>query len=52
MRAANRPSAPSPSNSRPKSTVRDYFNAWQEDGTWQKLLDALRPQVRTAQGRP
>jgi transposase len=35
----------------PKSTVRDYFDAWQEDGTWQKFLDALRPQVRKAQGR-
>jgi putative transposase len=35
----------------PKSTVRDYFDAWQEDGTWQRLLDALRPQVRTAAGR-
>ena len=35
----------------PKSTVRDYFDAWQEDGTWQKYLDALRPQVRKAQGR-
>lgn len=35
----------------PKSTVRDYFDAWQQDGTWQALLDALRPQVRKAQGR-
>src|SRR5215469_4644046 len=35
----------------PKSTVRDYFDAWQEDGTWQRLLDALHPQVRQAQGR-
>ena len=35
----------------PKSTVRDYFEAWQENGTWQALLDALRPQVRKAQGR-
>ena len=35
----------------PKSTVRDYFDAWQADGTWQKYLDALRPQVRKAQGR-
>ena len=35
----------------PKSTVRDYFDAWQEDGTWQQFLDALRPQVRKAQGR-
>jgi putative transposase len=35
----------------PKSTVRDYFNAWQQDGTWQTFLDALRPQVRESQGR-
>src|SRR5262245_22639524 len=35
----------------PKSTVRDYFEAWQEDGTWQKLLDALRPKVREGHGR-
>jgi putative transposase len=35
----------------PKSTVRDYFEAWQQDGTWQQLLDALRPKVREAQGR-
>lgn len=35
----------------PKSTVRDYFDAWQEDGTWQKFLDALRPKVRKARGR-
>ncbi len=35
----------------PKSSVRDYFVAWCADGTWQKLLDALRPQVRKAQGR-
>jgi len=35
----------------PKSTVRDYFDAWQRDGTWQKFLDALRPQVRQAAGR-
>jgi putative transposase len=34
-----------------KSSVRDYFDAWQADGTWQKLLDALRPQVRQAAGR-
>jgi putative transposase len=35
----------------PKSTVRDYFDAWQEDGTWQKFLDALRPKARKAEGR-
>src|SRR5450755_2281921 len=34
-----------------KSTVWDYFVAWQKDGTWQKLVDALRGQVRTEEGR-
>jgi putative transposase len=35
----------------PKSTVRDYFDAWMEGGTWQEFLDALRPRARKAQGR-
>lgn len=35
----------------PKSTVWDYFVAFQTDGTWQKLVDALRGQVRRAEGR-
>lgn len=35
----------------PKSTVWDYFVAWQQDGTWQKILDAVRGQVRTQAGR-
>jgi putative transposase len=35
----------------PKSTVRDYFDAWQQNGTWQRLVDALRQQTRTEQGR-
>ena len=35
----------------PKSTVRDYFDAWQVDGSWQRFLDAVRPQIRTAEGR-
>jgi transposase len=34
-----------------KSTVWDYFVAWQKDGTWPKIVDALRGQVRTAEGR-
>lgn len=34
-----------------KSTVYDYFRQWREDGTWQRMLDALRGQVRTAAGR-
>src|SRR5262245_61876144 len=35
----------------PKSTVYDYFAAWRDDGTWQRLMDALRAQVRLAAGR-
>jgi putative transposase len=35
----------------PKSTVWDYFVAWQKDGTWEKLVDALRGQVRQEEGR-
>ena len=35
----------------PKSTAYDYFKAWNKDGTWQRLVDALRGAVRTAEGR-
>jgi putative transposase len=35
----------------PKSTVYEYFAAWQQDGTWQAVLDALRERVRAAAGR-
>jgi putative transposase len=35
----------------PKSTVWDYFVAWQQDGTWQKILDALRGRIRTEAAR-
>src|SRR5262249_62322709 len=35
----------------PKSSVHDYFVAWRKDGTWQRLLDALRGAVRKALGR-
>ena len=35
----------------PKSTVYDYFARWRDDGTWQKLVDALRGQVRVSEGR-
>lgn len=33
----------------PKSTAYEYFAAWRDDGTWQRVVDALRKQVRTAQ---
>jgi putative transposase len=35
----------------PKSTVWDYFAQWRDDGTWQRITDALRTKVRTAAGR-
>jgi len=35
----------------PKSTVYDYFAAWRDDGTWQRLTDALRARVRVEAGR-
>ena len=35
----------------PKSTVYGYFAQWRDDGTWQKLIDALRTQVRVAASR-
>jgi putative transposase len=34
-----------------KSTVWDYFVAWQEDGTLQKVVDALRGRIRQGAGR-
>ena len=35
----------------PKSTVYDYFVQWRDDGTWAKLVQALREQTRVAAGR-
>jgi len=35
----------------PKSTVWDYFARWRDDDTWQDVTDALRRQVRVAEGR-
>jgi putative transposase len=35
----------------PKSTVYDYFAAWRDDGTWQRVLDGLRRAVREQTGR-
>jgi putative transposase len=35
----------------PKSTVYDYFAAWRDDGTWQRLVEALRSHVRLEAGR-
>ena len=35
----------------PKSTVYDYFAQWRDDGTWQRITDALRKRLRVAKGR-
>src|SRR5512135_1700558 len=35
----------------PKSTVWDDFAQWRDDGTWQRMVDALRKKVRVAEGR-
>ena len=35
----------------PKSTVYDYFAQWRDDGTWQRVVDALRRKVRVLEGR-
>jgi len=33
----------------PKSTVYEYFAAWRENGTWQRMLDVLRGTLRLAE---
>jgi putative transposase len=33
----------------PKSSVYEYFAQWRDDGTWQRMMEALRPQVRQVQ---
>jgi len=35
----------------PKSTVYDYFAQWRDDGTWQRVHDALRDQARAQMGK-
>jgi putative transposase len=34
-----------------KSTVYNHFARWRDDGTWQRIMDALRREVRTAAGK-
>jgi putative transposase len=36
----------------PWSTVYDYFRKWRHDGTWERLHDRLREDVRLEAGRP
>src|SRR5438309_8899994 len=35
----------------PKSTVYDYFVQWRNDGTWEKMVQALRARTRVQAGR-
>jgi putative transposase len=35
----------------PKSTVYGHFAQWRDDGTWQRVMDALRQQARIADDR-
>jgi putative transposase len=35
----------------PKSSVYDYFAQWRDDGTWTKMLTAVRERVRREAGR-
>jgi putative transposase len=35
----------------PWRTVYHYFRAWRRDGTWERVHDALRAQVRAQAGR-
>ena len=40
-----------PTDLPPWSTCYGYFSKWRDDGTWQRLHDALRDQVRRTAGR-
>jgi putative transposase len=35
----------------PKGSVYHYFNTWRRDGTWQKMLQQLREELRVELGR-
>jgi len=35
----------------PKGTVYHYYNTWRKDGTWQRINQALREQLRQQLGR-
>ena len=40
-----------PSDFPPEGTVRFYFHRWRRDGTWQRLHDTIRSEVRRAAGK-
>jgi putative transposase len=35
----------------PRSTVYNHFARWKDDGTWQRIMDALRQRARKAAGK-
>src|SRR5438874_5992058 len=35
----------------PKSTAHGYMTSWERDGTWQRILEAVRGRVRREAGR-
>ena len=35
----------------PWQTLYKYFHRWTLDGTWQRVLETLRPNVRQSEGR-
>jgi putative transposase len=41
-----------PTDLPPWSTCYDYFYKWRNDGTWARINDTLRTQVRHGEGRP
>src|SRR3712207_6500892 len=40
-----------PHDSPSRSTVYNHFARWRDAGTWQTIMDALRREVRVADGR-
>ena len=40
-----------PNDLPPWQTVATYFYSWQRNGTWKKINDTLRKQVRVKEGR-
>lgn len=41
-----------PNDLPPWGTVAGYYRMWRLDGTWKRIHDTLRTQVREADGRP
>jgi transposase len=45
------PGEPCPIDFPPWNTVHHYYQVWNSDGTWQKILAGLRPLARVQAGR-